>query len=439
MGVGPPALPLLLRIAGNGSYHHPFFLDTNDAMVRFPPNVDGKRCFMRNMGGEGWIDFVYNLNARLWSVDPQHFNATIKPCLSYISSVNEGADIVYDDEGNESIHDLGGLKACIGLVRDGGDGAARRGGGSGDAPAFDDVFPVGARPTSSRYGFGAVDEVDDGVPDVDRCSLWLLLVDAMHYAELGLDDDDRAVVAGTGGAQGRSHAQSMAQTGVRSGLESPSELGAFGVDSQSMRLQLDRSVDYPIDAAYLQELEGSGLEFRPAQARDTANDFTGTAGDGGGGDASAQGGGSSGSSRSYGSTPQSTEELRVSLRRRAQMRRKSEVQGRAHRQTASAISLPSTGGGHSRAKTGSSIRSDALGSASSSLKGGSFDAGGFGHFVGSPASMGSLEPSLRDRVLGPRTRGDSNHVSPYASPLRKPMSDRCVATFFFLILFFRFV
>ena len=31
--IGPPQLPLLLRIAGDGSYHRPFFLDTNDPMV----------------------------------------------------------------------------------------------------------------------------------------------------------------------------------------------------------------------------------------------------------------------------------------------------------------------------------------------------------------------------------------------------------------------
>lgn len=413
----------MLRIAGDGSYHHPFFLDTNDAMVRFPPNIDGKRCFMRNMGGEGWIDFVYNLNARLWSVDPQHFNATIKPCLAYISSVNAGADIVYDDEGNEAIHDLGGLKACVGLVRDKGQGAARSGSSSGDVPTFDEVFPVGARLNSSRYGFDAVEGGTGGLPDVDRCSLWLLLVDAMHYAELGLDKDEWALASGGGGAEGRSHAQSITQTGSRSGLESPGEVGAFGVDSQSMRIQLDRSVDYPIDATYLQELEGTGLEFQPAQARGSANAFT-MAADGGGGDASAQSEGSSGGSGSYASTPLSTEELRVSLRRRAQMRRKSELQGRAHRQAASAISLPNPpGSGHSRAKTGSSIRSDALGSASSSLTSSGLDGGGFGQFVGSPMSVGSLESSIRDRVLGQRTRGDSNHkISPYASPLRKPMS-----------------
>lgn len=153
---------------------------------------------MRNMGGEGWIDFVYNLNRRLWSVDPQHFDSTLRECLDYVKEMNDDGDIYYDDLGNERIHDLGGLKACIGLVRkdwstnsegsssedsrlEARDGEFSRHSTRPNAIQLAKAFTSAAHDVFGTSGGGSSDN-----RSFSGCTLWLLLVDAAQWESLGL-------------------------------------------------------------------------------------------------------------------------------------------------------------------------------------------------------------------------------------------------------------
>ncbi len=88
---GKPALPLVLLLAGDGSYFRPYHLDTNDIMVRSIHTAGGIGGFIH----EQWVTLVSELNARLRTVHRARLRETIEPVLDLLKKQNEDSDAMW--------------------------------------------------------------------------------------------------------------------------------------------------------------------------------------------------------------------------------------------------------------------------------------------------------------------------------------------------------
>ena len=88
---GKPELPIVLLLAGDGSYFRPFHLDTNDIMVRSIHTAGGIGGFIH----EQWVTLVSELNSRLRTVHRARLKDTIRPVLDLLQKQNDDSEALW--------------------------------------------------------------------------------------------------------------------------------------------------------------------------------------------------------------------------------------------------------------------------------------------------------------------------------------------------------
>lgn len=78
--IGKPRLPIVLLLAGCGTYEHPYYLDPVDLLVRSVPQCPELTTFI----DDAWIEVVAELNAKLRTVRVQALEHTLGPVLSFL-------------------------------------------------------------------------------------------------------------------------------------------------------------------------------------------------------------------------------------------------------------------------------------------------------------------------------------------------------------------
>jgi len=97
----PQRLPMLIFLSGDGSYWSPFFVDTNDVLVRAVPQLVRLRTFI----DQTWADLITQLNTAMRHLDPYYLDGSAQGALKILekySSVSAGDK-------------LGGLHVQLGL------------------------------------------------------------------------------------------------------------------------------------------------------------------------------------------------------------------------------------------------------------------------------------------------------------------------------------
>ena len=83
-------LPLVLLLAGDGSFEQPLYLEPNDVLVRAVPSVAGLHRFI----DDEWIEFVAELNARSRTITAGAVIQTAGPLLALLKAVNSDPNIL---------------------------------------------------------------------------------------------------------------------------------------------------------------------------------------------------------------------------------------------------------------------------------------------------------------------------------------------------------
>lgn len=77
-------LPLMIRLAGRGTFAHPYYLDSCDALVRGISAARGVSAFIH----DSWLNFVAHFNMRARIVRRRAFESTAAPLLTFLAWVN---------------------------------------------------------------------------------------------------------------------------------------------------------------------------------------------------------------------------------------------------------------------------------------------------------------------------------------------------------------